>query len=58
MDTLELNFDELVKFNTRNIHSALLEGGSKKMEAEIYNSMRLAIEWNIKRNSKKKKNDK
>ena len=48
MDQSKLKFDELVKLHTRNIHSALLEGGGNKMESAIHNAMCRAIEWSAK----------
>lgn len=52
MDQFKLTFDELVELHTRNIHTALLEGGSKGMKTAIFIAMSWAAEWCFAKNTK------
>lgn len=40
-----VKFEELVSLATQDIHSALLEGGSKEMKNSIFKWMDMAIRW-------------
>ncbi len=41
----DMSFEELVGYATREIHSALLEGGARNMKATIHMWMDQAIYW-------------
>ena len=40
-----ITYKELVEEETRKIHSALLEGGGKSMQAAVFWAMNAAIMW-------------
>ena len=41
----DMTFEELVDLHTRQIHSGLLEGGSKGMHCAVLQAMSQALQW-------------